>query len=93
MYNYFISLIRPLTFFKFNFTGNQLVIDKFSDVLVVQSLALGIDRLKPRIIELLKEILESKGFKIRGVYERSDAKVRKQDYYACFYRYRGLKRI
>jgi len=56
-----------------------LVIDKFSDVLVVQSLALGIDRFKLRIIELLKEILHAKGFKIRGVYERSDAKVRKQE--------------
>ena len=31
-----------------------LVIDKFSDVLVVQSLALGIDRLKDQIVELLK---------------------------------------
>lgn len=56
-----------------------LVIDKFSDILVVQSLALGIDRFKLKIIELLKEILLSKGFEIRGVYERSDAKVRKQE--------------
>ena len=31
-----------------------LVVDKFSDVLVVQSLALGIDRLKDQIVELLK---------------------------------------
>ena len=37
-----------------------LVVDKFADVLVVESLALGIDRL----------------IAIRGVYERSDAKVR-----------------
>ena len=34
-----------------------LVVDKFSDVLVVQSLALGIDRLKGTIIEALKDIL------------------------------------
>lgn len=53
-----------------------LVIDKFSDVLVVESLALGIDRLKLLIIELLKEILSEDGIEIRGVYERSDAKVR-----------------
>lgn len=32
-----------------------LVIDKFSDVLVVQSLALGIDRYKELIVKLLKE--------------------------------------
>ena len=53
-----------------------LVIDKFSDVLVVESLALGIDRFKLEIVELLKEELLEDGIRIRGVYERSDAKVR-----------------
>lgn len=53
-----------------------LVIDKFSDVLVVESLALGIDRFKIQIIELLKKVLAEDGVVIRGVYERSDAKVR-----------------
>ena len=53
-----------------------LVIDKFSDILVVQSLALGIDRFKFQIVDLLKEILLEDGIMIRGVYERSDAKVR-----------------
>lgn len=61
-----------------------LVVDKFSDVLVVQSLALGIDNIKLEIIELLKEVLEQDGIKIRGVYERSDAKVRKQEGMECF---------
>ena len=56
-----------------------LVVDKFSDVLVVQSLALGIDRYKIRIVDILKEILAEDGINIRGVYERSDAKVRKQE--------------
>ena len=56
-----------------------MVIDKFADVLVVQSLALGIDRFKETIVNLLKEILLEDGIKIRGVYERSDAKVRKQE--------------
>lgn len=56
-----------------------LVVDKFSDVLVVQSLALGIDRLKDQIVELLKEVLAADGIKILGVYERSDAKVRRQE--------------
>ena len=56
-----------------------LVIDKFSDVLVVQSLALGIDRYKEMIIELLKKVLKVDGIQIRGVYERSDAKVRRQE--------------
>ena len=56
-----------------------IVIDKFSDVLVVESLALGIDLLKERIVTILKKVLAKDGVKIRGVYERSDAKVRKQE--------------
>ena len=53
-----------------------LVIDKFSDVLVVESLALGIDRYTEHLVDLLKEILAADGITIRGVYERSDAKER-----------------
>ena len=53
-----------------------LVIDKFSEVLVVESLALGIDRFKLQIIELLKKVLLEDGIVVKGVYERSDAKVR-----------------
>lgn len=53
-----------------------IVVDKFSDVLVVESLALGIDRFKLVIIEKLKKVLFEDGIRIRGVYERSDAKVR-----------------
>ena len=53
-----------------------LVVDKFSDVLVVESLALGIDRMKSTILKLLVDILAEDGIAIRGIYERSDAKVR-----------------
>lgn len=53
-----------------------IVVDKFADVLVVESLALGIDRFKLTIIESLKELMAKDGITIRGVYERSDAKVR-----------------
>ncbi len=56
-----------------------IVVDKFSDVLVVESLALGIDRWKGVIVEALKKILAEDGIFIRGVYERSDAKVRQQE--------------
>ena len=56
-----------------------IVVDKFSDVLVVESLALGIDRLKTEIIGAVKEVLAADGIAIRGVYERSDAKVREQE--------------
>ena len=56
-----------------------LVVDKFSDVLVVQSLALGIDRYKEMIVSILKKILAEDEIFIRGVYERSDVKVRRQE--------------
>ena len=56
-----------------------MVIDKFEDVLVVQSLALGIDRYKMLILDLLKEEMAADGIVIRGIYERSDAKVREQE--------------
>lgn len=55
------------------------IVDKFSDVLVVQSLALGIDRMKETLIRLLKEILAEDGVVIRGVYERSDVKEREKE--------------
>ena len=56
-----------------------LVVDKFSDVLVVQSLALGMDRYKSFILETLKELMAKDRISIRGIYERSDAKVREQE--------------
>ena len=56
-----------------------IVIDKFSDVLVVESLALGIDRLKLQILNAVKRVLLKDGIPIRGIYERSDAKVREQE--------------
>lgn len=53
-----------------------IVIDKFSDVLVVESLALGIERFKLTIIDKVKMVLAEMHMPVRGVYERSDAKVR-----------------
>lgn len=48
-----------------------LVVDKFSDILVVQTLALGIDRFKNDIVDILDDII-----KPRGIYERNDVPVR-----------------
>ena len=56
-----------------------MVVDKFADVLVVQALALGIDRMKETIIEELKGVLAGDGVEIRGVYERSDAREREKE--------------
>ncbi len=51
-----------------------LIVDRYSDFLVVQSLTLGIEKLKTEIVELLAELL-----KPRGIYERSDADVREKE--------------
>ncbi len=56
-----------------------LTVDKFSDVLVVESLALGMDRYKGKIIEDLKELLARDGVPVRGVYERSESRDRKRE--------------
>ncbi len=49
----------------------QLIIDKFNDYLVIQTLALGIDLWKPAIVEALVKI-----FNPKGIYERNDVPVR-----------------
>ncbi|MCL2461674.1 MAG: class I SAM-dependent rRNA methyltransferase [Defluviitaleaceae bacterium] len=56
-----------------------LTVDLYRDILVVQSLALGIDRFKMTIIAALKAALRDEGVMIRGVYERSDGPSRAQE--------------
>ncbi len=53
-----------------------ITVDKFNDIIVVQSLAAGIDRFKDLIVKEIFEVLSEDGIKLRGAYERSDAKVR-----------------
>lgn len=56
-----------------------ITIDKYEDVLVVESLALGIDIYKEEIVQQLKEVLAEDNIFIRGVYERSDSRERKKE--------------
>lgn len=49
----------------------QLIIDKFNDYFVLQTLALGIDLWKPAIVKAIEKI-----FNPRGIYERNDVPVR-----------------
>lgn len=56
-----------------------LVVDKYEDILVVESLALGMELLKETILKKLVECMEQDGFSVRGIYERSDAPVRKKE--------------
>lgn len=53
-----------------------LTVDLFYDVLVVQTLCLGTEKVKDIIIEAICDILKEKGIGIRAVYERCDVKVR-----------------
>ncbi len=53
-----------------------ITIDRFHDVLVVEALSLGADCLKELIVSLCREVLAADKAEIRGVYERSDARVR-----------------
>jgi 23S rRNA (cytosine1962-C5)-methyltransferase len=48
-----------------------LIIDKFNDYFVLQTLALGMDVWKPAIVEALRSI-----FSPKGIYERNDVPVR-----------------
>src|SRR5688572_8382555 len=49
----------------------QLIIDKFNDYFVIQTLALGMDVWKPAIVNALNKIFDPK-----GIYERNDVPVR-----------------
>ncbi|MBQ6026461.1 MAG: class I SAM-dependent rRNA methyltransferase [Lachnospiraceae bacterium] len=64
-----------------------IVIDKFADILVVESLALGIDRLKEKILNEVKKIIKNDDIYIRGIYEWSDSKVRLEE---GLQRYKGF---
>ncbi len=48
-----------------------LVIDKFNDYFVIQTLSFGIEKWKPAIVNALQEI-----FSPKGIYERNDVPVR-----------------
>ena len=54
-----------------------LTVDKFADILVTQTLSLGIEKRKHIIFPLLYKILNEDGCKIRGIYERNDVAIRK----------------
>lgn len=49
----------------------QLIIDKFNDYFVVQTLSFGMDKWKDAIVEALEKI-----FSPKGIYERNDVPVR-----------------
>ena len=53
-----------------------LTVDRFSDLLVTQTLSVGMERLKDLLFPLLVEVLREDGQEIRGIFERNDAAIR-----------------
>lgn len=54
-------------------------VDKYEDVLVMQCLTLGAEKLKPILVDVLKEVFAEEGWSLKGIYERSDAKERTKE--------------
>lgn len=53
-----------------------LTIDRFNDLLVSQTLSLGIEKIKPMLFSILRKELEKDGQVIHGIYERNDVAIR-----------------
>ena len=54
-------------------------VDKFNDILVTQTLSLGIEQRKTIIFPLLVKVLKEYGIEIRAIYERNDVSVREKE--------------
>jgi 23S rRNA (cytosine1962-C5)-methyltransferase len=85
-HDFFASRFRECANHRRRFVGNSdsyrlvygeadflpgLIVDKFADILVVQILSLGMDRVRSQIVSALSEV-----FAPKGIYERSDVPVR-----------------
>ena len=53
-----------------------LTVDRFSDILVTQTLSVGMERIKPMLFPLLAQVLREDHQQIRGIYERNDVAIR-----------------
>nr|WP_325252681.1 class I SAM-dependent rRNA methyltransferase [uncultured Oscillibacter sp.] len=56
-----------------------LTVDKFHDLLSVQVLSVGMERIKGMLLPMLAEILRQDGQTVRGIYERNDAALRDKE--------------
>ncbi len=69
-------------------------VDRFENILVVQVLSLGIERIKTFLINKLVEILREQGETIDAVYERNDVAIREREgmeQYKGFFKAEGLR--
>ena len=53
-----------------------LTVDRFNDILVAQTLSIGIERIKPILFPILVDVLNADGANIKGIYERNDVAIR-----------------
>ena len=53
-----------------------LTVDRFHDILVVQTLSVGMEVRKEQIFPLLLDVLREDGQDVAGIYERNDAAIR-----------------
>ena len=53
-----------------------LTVDRFQDILVTQTLSIGMERIKPMLFPILVDVLNADGAGIKGVYERNDVAIR-----------------
>ena len=53
-----------------------LTVDRYNDLLSVQVLSLGIERVKPLVLQALYEVLTEMGQTIRGIFQRDDVAIR-----------------
>ena len=54
-----------------------LTVDKYNEILVLQVVSYGMDKIKGMLTELLVEVFRREGIDIQAVYERDDLSVRK----------------
>ena len=56
-----------------------LTVDRFGDILVTQTLSLGMEKLKSMIFPLMKKVLGEMGVTVRAIYERNDVTIREKE--------------
>ena len=56
-----------------------LTVDRFHDILVTQTLSVGMEKLKPVLFPILAEVLRADGQTIAGIYERNDEALRAKE--------------
>ena len=53
-----------------------LTVDRFQDILVTQTLSVGMEKIKSMLFPLLVQVLREDGQEIRGIFERNDVAIR-----------------